>query len=52
MHTKGAITVAVACRGKLRYYGEILNTAEATGKPVKKLSPDGEEVFFCYEAEP
>ena len=49
---KDTIAVAEACGGKPRYYGEIPNTAEAVGKLVKKLSPDGEVVSFCYEAGP
>ncbi len=38
--------------GKARYYGEISNTPEAIRKLVKKLSPDGEVVSYCYEAGP
>ena len=44
-----AVAVAEACGGKPRYYGEIPNTAEAVAKLVKKLSPEGEVVSFCYE---
>lgn len=51
---KATIVVAVADAkgGKARHYGEIANTPEAIKKLVNKLSPDGEVVSFCYEAEP
>ena len=47
-----AVAVAGACGGKPRYYGEIPNTAEAVSKLVRKLSPAGEVVSYCYEAGP
>jgi len=47
-----AVAVSDAFGGKPRYYGEIANTPEAITKLVKKLSPDGEVVSFCYEAGP
>jgi len=47
-----AVAVADACGGKPRYYGEIPNTPEAVAKLVRKLSPEGEVVSFCYEAGP
>lgn len=51
---KDTIAVAIADAGssKPRYYGEIANTPEAVAKLVKKLSPQGEVVSFCYEAGP
>jgi len=51
---KDSITVAVAACGleEPKLYGEILNTPGAIGKLVRKLSPDGEVVAFCYEAGP
>lgn len=47
-----AVAVAESCGGKARYYGEIANTPEALSKLVRKLSPDGEVISFCYEAGP
>ena len=47
-----AVAVADAGQGKPRYYGEIANTPEAVAKLVKKLSPQGEVLSFCYEAGP
>jgi transposase len=47
-----AVAIAEAGREKPRYYGEIANTPEAVAKLVKKLSPRGEVVSFCYEAGP
>ena len=47
-----AVAVADAGQGKPRYYGEIANTPEAVAKLVKKLSPAGEVLSFCYEAGP
>ena len=51
---KDTIAVAVADCGesKPRYYGEIANTPEAVAKLVRKLSPKGEVLSFCYEAGP
>ena len=51
---KDTIAVAIADAGnsKPRYYGEIANTPEAIVKLVKKLSPHGEVLSFCYEAGP
>ncbi|MEJ2418988.1 MAG: hypothetical protein P8Y45_19085 [Exilibacterium sp.] len=37
---------------KPRYYGEIPHTPKAVEKLVKKLSPEGEVVAYCYEAGP
>jgi transposase len=47
-----AVAISEACGGKPRYYGAIANTPEAISKLIKKLSPDGEIVSFCYEAGP
>ena len=47
-----AVAVSDAFGGKPRYYGEIANTPDAITKLVKKLSPDGEVISFCYEAGP
>ena len=47
-----AVAIAEAGQSKPRYYGEIANTPEAVAKLVKKLSPAGEVLSFCYEAGP
>ena len=47
-----AVAIAEAGQSKPRYYGEIANTPEAVAKLVKKLSPQGEILSFCYEAGP
>ena len=47
-----AVAIAEAGQSKPRYYGEIANTPEAVAKLVKKLSPGGEVLSFCYEAGP
>lgn len=47
-----AVSVADAAGGPARYYGELANTPAAVRKLVKRLSPDGEVLSFCYEAGP
>jgi transposase len=47
-----AVSVAEACGGKPRYYGEIANRPASVARLVKKLSGDGEVMSFCYEAGP
>lgn len=47
-----AVAIAEGEGGKARYYGEIANTPEALAALVKKLSPQGEVLSFCYEAGP
>ena len=47
-----AVSVADVCGGKPRYYGEIPNRPASVAQLVKKMSPDGEVVSFCYEAGP
>jgi transposase len=51
---KDSIAVAVARwgRGEPEYLGEIANSAAAIRKLLKRLSPDGEVLSFCYEAGP
>ena len=51
---KETIAVAVAKEGRVdpAYYGEIPNTSEAIRKLVKKMTSNGENVSFCYEAGP
>lgn len=51
---KATIAVALVrgARGQAQYLGEIENTAEAVRKLVKRISPHGEVVNFCYEAGP
>lgn len=47
-----AVSVAGGDGGKVRYFGEIANTPAAVRKLLKRLSPDGEVVSYCYEAGP
>lgn len=51
---KDSIEVSVADkgRGKSRRVGQIVHTAASVEKLIKKLSPDGEVLSFCYEAGP
>ena len=47
-----AIAVATEGRGKPEYQGEIENRKTAVRKLLKRLSPNGEVLNFCYEAGP
>lgn len=47
-----AVAIADAAGGAARYFGEIANRPAAIAKLLKKLSPDGELVSYCYEAGP
>jgi len=47
-----AVAIAQEGRGEPVYYGEILNSAGAIRKLVKKVASNGEKVSFCYEAGP
>jgi transposase len=47
-----AVSVADAAGGRARYYGELANRPAAVAKLIKRMSPDGEVVSFCYEAGP
>ena len=47
-----AVAVAPAGRGNPMYHGDIENTNAAVRKLVKRLSPEGEVLSFCYEAGP
>jgi len=51
---KASIAVAVAdsAGGAARYFGEIGNTPAALKKLMRRLSPEGEVVSYCYEAGP
>ena len=49
---KIAVAVARAGRGEPQYLGVIENTPEAVRKLVKRLSPAGEVLNWCYEAGP
>lgn len=51
---KDSIAVAVARGGREEpvYHGEIANSSAAVSKLLKRLSPDGEVLSFCYEAGP
>jgi transposase len=47
-----AVSVADACGGRPRYFGEIANRPASVARLVKQLSADGELMSFCYEAGP
>lgn len=47
-----SVAVADAAGGAARYFGEVANRAPAIAKLLKKLSPAGEVVSYCYEAGP
>lgn len=47
-----AVGVADGAGGKARYFGEIANTPAAIDKLLRRFSPDGEVVSYCYEAGP
>ena len=47
-----AMSVADAAGGEARYFGEVANRPAAIVKLLKRLSPDGEVVSYCYEAGP
>jgi len=47
-----AVSVADGLGGKARYFGEVANRPEAIKKLLKRLSPEGELVSYCYEAGP
>ncbi len=51
---KDSIVIGVAERSgePPQFHGRIANTPEAVKRLVKKLSPHGEVVAFCYEAGP
>jgi transposase len=46
------VAIANAGRGEAMQYGEIHNNAEAIQKLAKKMSAQGAQVLFCYEAGP
>ena len=47
-----AVSVADAVGGRARFYGEVANTPAALKRVMRRLSPDGEVVSYCYEAGP
>lgn len=49
---KATIAVAIVrgLRAQAQYFGEIANTPAEIKKLIKRLSPDGEIMNFCYEA--
>jgi transposase len=47
-----AVAIAQEGRGDPAYYGEIANNIQAIRKLVKKVTSNGENVAFCYEAGP
>jgi transposase len=47
-----AVSVVDGSGGKARYFGEIANRPGAIKQLLKRLSPEGEVVSFCYEAGP
>lgn len=46
------VAIAKAGRAEAMQYGEIAHTTEAIKKLAKKMSAQGEQVLFCYEAGP
>ena len=51
---KDTIAVAIARSGREapQYLGEIRNDPVSVDRLLKKLTPDGEVLSFCYEAGP
>lgn len=47
-----SVGIANADRGEAGYYGTIENKAHSYIRVAKKLSKNGEEILFCYEAGP
>lgn len=47
-----AVGIVRGLRSAPHYFGEFPNTPQAIKKLVKKLSPEGEVMNFCYEAGP
>ena len=47
-----AVAVADGQGGEVRYFGEIANTPEEVAKLVRRLSREGANLSFCYEAGP
>jgi transposase len=47
-----AVSVADAAGGKARYFGDVANRPVAIRNLLKRLSPEGEVVSYCYEAGP
>ena len=47
-----AVSVVDAGGGSARFFGEVANRPAAIKKLIKRFSPDGEVVSFCYEAGP
>ncbi len=47
-----AVAVADGVGGEPTFHGEISNRPEVVRKLVKKFSPHGEVIAFCYEAGP
>jgi len=47
-----AVVLALPDGSLPSYYGEVANTPAAIKKLLKKLSPNGEVMSFCYEAGP
>jgi transposase len=47
-----AVSVADAVGGQARFYGEVADTPAALKKLIRRLSPEGEVVSYCYEAGP
>ncbi|MEX2495236.1 MAG: IS110 family transposase, partial [Woeseia sp.] len=45
-----AVSVADAGGGWARYFGEVANRPGAISQLMRRLSPDGEVVSYCYEA--
>ena len=50
LHLQIAVAVVRGLRSQAQYFGEIANTPAEIKKLVKRLSPEGEVMNFCYEA--
>lgn len=49
---KDSISIAIAEGGQPEFYGEISNRPEAISRLLKRMSPHGEVISYCYEAGP
>ena len=49
---KDSISIAIAGGGQPEFYGEISNRPEAISRLLKRMSPHGEVISYCYEAGP
>jgi transposase len=50
--TVSVAMVEASAGGDVRFYGTIANTPDSVRTLCKKLSRDGQQLHFCYEAGP